>query len=170
MVRFRRGRALAPIVSTKNINTGLSSVAANTTEVFAVSAAVDSATLAVTNSVERGSKINTFFCECWIYGSAVAGINSRISWGFFKNPGGNLTAPSPSVAGIDDNKKFYFAMGTGLVGNQANGQPGYLIKGWFSVPKGYRTQGANDQIQMIIRNDTANPINICRMLIYKWYK
>ncbi len=167
---MRRNDSRRPVISTKNINTGLSVVAANTTEVFVIANAVDSATLAVTNSVERGSKINTIYVEQWIYGSAVAGVNSRISWGFFKNPGANLTAPSPSVAGIDDNKKFYYAMGTGLVGNQANGQPGYLVKGWFSVPKGYRTMGANDQITMIVRNDTANDINVCRMFIYKWYK
>jgi len=167
---MRRNDSRRPVISTKNINTGLSIVAANTTEVFVIANAVDSAALATTNTVERGSKINTVFVEQWIYGNATAGVNSRISWGFFKNPGANLTAPSPSVAGISDNKKFYYAMGTGLVGNSANGQPGYLVKGWFSIPKGYRTFGANDQLQMIIRNDTANDINVCRMFIYKWYK
>ncbi len=166
----RRGNALRPIDSNKNIVNDLAIVGANTQTEFVLSNAVDSAGLANAAQVERGCTINTIYLEFWIYGNAVAGINSRISWGLLKDPGGNLTFPSMSVAGIDDNKKWIFAMGTGLVGASANGQPGYLIRGWFSIPKKMRRQGANDNFILAIRNDTANDLNVCGLAIYKWYK
>ncbi len=106
----------------------------------------------------------------WLYGNAVAGVNSRIGWGFFKNPGNNLTPPNITAAGATFTKKFIYAMGTGLVGNQANGQPGYLIRGWFKVPGQYRRMGAGDRIQFLIRNDTAQNLNVCGIFVYKWYK
>ncbi len=170
MARFRRNQAIRPVDSNKNIVNSLQAPIANTSAVTNLALAVDSAALASPAQVTRGSTINTVYLEVWIYGQAVADINSRISWGIVKNPGGNLTFPSMSVAGVDDNKKFIYAMGSSLVGNNANGQPGYLIRGWFSVPKRYRRMGANDRIELHIRNDTANPINLCILAIYKWYK
>ncbi len=170
VARFRRGFALRPVDSAKNIVNDLAIVGAATQHEVAIVDSVDSATLAVTNSVTIGSRVNQIYIECWLYGNAVAGINSRISWGIAKNPGTNLTMPSMSAAGVSDNKKFIFAMGTGLVGNSANGQPGYLIRGWFSVPRKYRRMGHDDRISLFVRNDTANDVNLCMVAVYKHYK
>ncbi len=125
--------------------------------------------LAATSQVVAGSRVNTIYLEVWLYGNAVAGVNSPVTWYLAKNPGGNLTLPDPSVAGTDDNKRWIFAMGKGLLGSSLNGQPGYLIRGWFSIPKRMRRMGFGDLIQLHIKNDTANDINLCKMFIYKWY-
>ncbi len=125
--------------------------------------------LADTDGVVAGSKTNTIFIECWIYGNAVAGVNSAITWGLFKNPGNALATPNPNTIGNNDLKKFYFMLGKGLVGASGNGQPGYLIKGWFSIPRNYRKNGFDDQTSLVIRNDTANDLNVCRLFVYKWY-
>ncbi len=125
--------------------------------------------LANTGQVVAGATVNTIYLEIWMYGNAVAGINSPVTWMLAKNPGNNLTLPDPALAGADDNKRWIFAMGKGLLGNSANGQPGYLIRGWFSLPKRMRRQGFDDEIQLIIKNDTANDINLCELAIYKWY-
>lgn len=125
--------------------------------------------LADTNGVVVGGVVNTVYVEVWLYGNAVAGVNSPVTWYLCKNPGNNLTMPDPALAGADDNKRWIFAMGKGLLGNSGNGQPGYLIRGWFSLPKRMRRMGFDDSIQMLIKNDTANDINVCQLFIYKWY-
>ncbi len=170
MVFRRRSNALRPIDSNKNVVNDLAIIAAAGQRDNVIALAVDSAALAAVTNVERGCTINQIYIECWLYGNAVAGVNSRISWYLMKNPGGNLVEPDPSIVGPSDNKKFIFAQGTGLVGNSGNGQPGYLIRGWFSVPKRYRRMGANDAFVLSIKNDTANDVNQCFLIIYKWYK
>ncbi len=167
---FRRGRGRLTINSRKNVVQEQQSIAANTTDVFDIIHASElMPTLADTDGVVAGAKVNTIFIECWMYGNAVAGVLSSISWGLFKNPGNALTTPNPNTIGNNDLKKFYFMLGRGLVGNQANGQPGYLIKGWFSIPKVYRKQGFDDVISLVIRNDSANPLDVCKLCVYKWY-
>lgn len=166
----RRSLSLRPIHSIKNIVNDLLIVGANTTNLQTVANAVNSATLGNQREVTRGSTINQVYIEMWLYGNAVAGVNSRIAWGLFKNDAGVMVPPNPSSAGTAALKKQYFAMGTGLVGSQANGQPGYLIRGWFKIPKGYRKMRSDDIISMVVRNDTANDVNLCSVFIYKWYE
>ncbi len=135
-----------------------------------MSVAVDSAAIATTSEIERSSRINTYYLEVWIYGNTAGGTNSPITWGIFKNPGNNLTPISPELAGSSDMKKQYWSMGKGLVGNNSNGQPGYLIRGWFSIPNTFRTMRSQDQMTLRIKNDSGANINICFLCIYKWYK
>ncbi len=158
------------INSRKNIQQDVTIIAAAGQENSVIAVAVEAPTLISTNSVGVGSKINTVYIEAWLYGNATAGINSPFTWMLFKNPGNNLTVPDPALAGSDDNKKFAFAMGRGLIGNAADGQPGYVIRGWFPIPKRYRRFGYNDRLILAVKNDTANDINFCKLFIYKWYQ
>ncbi len=167
---FRRRRFLgSQINSRKNIVQAITSQVAGNQTTHLLAEGVDTASLANTAFVTTGARINTIYIEAWIYGAAADNVNSSVSWGLFKSPGTNLVAPTLSSAGTDDNKKWYFAMGKGLVGNQAAGQPGYLIRGWFSIPKKMRRVGFDDALFLVIENNTANTINICWLCIYKWY-
>ncbi len=170
---FRRGRGMAakrPINSRKNIVQNITIGAAASETALNIAIAVEGMpALAATSQVVAGARINTVYIEAWVYGNAVAGVNSPITWSLAKNPGGNLNLPQPSAAGADDNKRWIFAMGKGLVGNSANGQPGYLIRGWFSIPNRMRRFGFGDTLVLNIENNTANDLNICELIIYKWY-
>ncbi len=169
---FRRRRsqnALRPIHSIKNIVQNVTIIAAAATELSVVLQTVDTAALATTTEVERGARVNTVYIEAWLYGNAVAGVNSPISWFLAKNPGNNLTLPTPATAGTNDNKRWIFAQGKGLVGASANGQPGYLIRGWFRIPPRMRRMGSDDRIILSVQNQTANDVNFCKLFIYKWY-
>ncbi len=170
MARFRKSNVLRPINSRKNINQRIAIIAAAGTDTMRITNAVEvMPALAQTGQVVAGATVNTIYLEIWMYGNAVAGVNSPVTWMLVKNPGNNLTMPDPALAGADDNKRWIFAMGKGLLGNSGNGQPGYLIRGWFSIPKRMRRHGFDDEIQLIIKNDTANDINLCELAIYKWY-
>ncbi len=167
---FRRRNYLSKVInSRKNIVQAVVAQAAGNQTTHLLAEEVDSATLAAPASVTVGAKINTVYIEAWFYGAAVDNVNSPIGWGLFKSPGTNLVAPTLSVSGSDDNKKWIFAQGKGLVGNQAAGQPGYLVRGWFSLPKKMRRWGHDDALFLVIENNTANILNICWLAIYKWY-
>ncbi len=168
---FRRRRdPRRPINSRKNIDQAVAIIAAAATDIDVPIVAVEGMpALAATAQITAGAIVNTIYLEVWLYGNAVAGINSPVTWMLVKNPGNNLTFLGPELAGTDDNKKFIFAMGKGLLGNSGNGQPGYLIRGWFSIPKKYRRFGFGDTLALHVKNDTANDINICKLFIYKWY-
>lgn len=168
--RRRTGSQLRPVNSRKNIVQDVAIIAAAATGDFLVVNGVDvTPALADTDGVTTGSRVNTVYLEIWLMGNAVEGVNSPFVWYLAKNPGTNLTLPAPSSAGASDNKKWIFAMGKGLIGSQVNGQPGYVIRGWFSIPAKYRRMGHDDQIVLRIENNTANDLNVCRLAIYKWY-
>ncbi len=170
---FRRNRGMAakrPINSRKNIVQNVAIIAAAGTSTTRIVNSVETMpALAQAAQVVTGSIVNTVYLEVWMYGNAVAGVNSPVTWYLCKNPGNNLTMPDPALAGTDDNKRWIYAMGKGLLGNSGNGQPGYLIRGWFSIPRRMRRMGFDDEIQLLIKNDTANDINLCTLMIYKWY-
>ncbi len=170
MVFRRRRDGRRPIDSNKNVVNDIIIVAAAATDTAPIATAVDGAVLANAADVERACTINQIYCEVWIYGNAVAGVNSRMSWNLVKNPGNNLVLPDPSVVGTNDNKRWVFAQGSGLVGAAGDGQPGYLVRGWFKVPRHMRRMAAGDRFQFRIKNDTANDLNVCQLFIYKWYK
>jgi len=168
--RSRMMSAKRPINSRKNITQRVAIAVAAAVDVTDIVDTVDVLpALAATNQVTAGSIVNTVYIEAWIMGNAVEGVNSPFVWQLRKNPGNNLTFAAPSSAGADDNKRFVFAMGKGLIGSQVNGQPGYVIRGWFKIPKNYRRMGHDDTVQLAIENNTANDLNICELFIYKWY-
>ncbi len=166
----RRSRQLNVIHSRKNIVQDVAIIAAAATGTIQVANAVDNPVITATNQVTSGCKINTLYFEVWLYGNAVAGVNSPIVWQINKNPANQLVFVAPSSAGTSTNKRHIFAMGKGLVGASGNGQPGYLIRGWFSIPKSMRLMRFGDTIQLRIENNTANDLNVCRLTIYKWYE
>ncbi len=92
-----------------------------------------------------------------------------MAWMFMKNPATEIAVPNPATLGSNDRKKFVFAMGRGLAGASLTGAPPYVIRGWFSIPKRYRRQGSDDELQWTIRNDTGANINVCTLFLYKWY-
>ncbi len=156
--------------STKNIVQAIGGIAAAATQDLVIADAVDASTLADVDGVDRNCIVNTVYLEVWLYGAAADNVNSPIDWYIAKNPGNNLSLPDPTTVGSDDNKRWVFAMGKGLVANQAAGNPPYLIRGWFSIPKRYRKMNADDQIVLRIDNNTAGIVNFCFLAIYKWYK
>ncbi len=168
---FRRKNNFRNVIhSRKNVVQDVAIILAAATGTTNIVNAVDNPVITSTNQVSSGSKINTIYVEVWLYGNAVAGVNSPITWQLNKNTGNNLTFVAPSSAGTDTNKRYIFAMGKGLVGASGNGQPGYLIRGWFSLPKSMKLMRFEDTLQLRIENNTANDLNVCRLFIYKWYE
>ncbi len=124
MARSRRG--LNPVISTKNVLETSGILAAGTDTVLAsLTITVDSASLAVTNSVERGSTINGLFFSIFFYseGGELATEVPLVDWYIIKDQGGNMGTtfdanglPTPGITGVHDNKRFIFHTEKGLAG------------------------------------------------------
>ncbi len=170
--RFNRRSNLGAIInSNKNVVSSFTALASGTKTSVSIADAQDSATLAVTQDVERGCAIKAIWVEFWIHATATAAdaVTNGIDLYLFKNPGQNLTSPIPGTIGSSNEKKFVFRIWKGLIGPRSQGFPAYSWRGWIKIPKRYQRMGANDRWQMILQTTGVAAI-FCSTFIYKWYK
>ncbi len=176
MARFRRG--LHPVIATKNVNETSGILAASTNTVLLnLVDTVDSASLSVVNSVERGSTVNGLFLSIFYYteGGEVSNEVPLVDWYIMKVPGNNFTSfvatglPTPGAQGNHDNKRYIFHTEKGLSGGgdaSLSGVP-MVFKGVIGIPKGFRKMNANDRIIIAARANFAT--KFCIQAIYRWY-
>ncbi len=169
---FRSRSNLGQVInSNKNVVSNFTAGAAGAKTAILIAEAQDSATLAVTQDVERGSVIKAIWVEFWATASEVIAdaITSGVDMYLFKNPGSNLTSPIPGTIGSSNEKKFIFKTWKGIIASRAQGYPPYSWKGWVKIPKRYQRMGANDLWQIIFQSTGSNVL-VCSNFIYKWYK
>ncbi len=105
--RSRRG--MRPVIdSNKNIVSEFTALVSGTKLNNTIAKAQDSATLAVTEDVERGCSIKAIWIEFWISATAevAVGTTNGVDCYLWKNPGSNLTSPTPGTTGSSNEKKF----------------------------------------------------------------
>ncbi len=176
--RRRMGNALRPIISTKNVVETSSILAAGTdTVALTVVNTVEAPTLATTNSVGRGAKVNGIFVSMFYIteGGEIAAEVPLVDWYIMKNNGNNFSGfdatnlPTPGATGSHDNKRFIFHTEKGLAGGgdaSLSGVP-MVFKGVIAFPRGMRKMNANDRIIICARANFAT--KFCIQAIYKWY-
>ncbi len=175
MVRFRR--SLHPVISTKNVHetSGILGAGTNTTALTLVTT-VDSASLAVPNSVERGGNVGSFFLSAFFIGEGgeLASEVPLVDWYVMKNPGGNFSGfdatnfPTPGAQGVHDNKRYIFHTEKGLTGGgdaSLSGVP-MIFKNPIRIPRHMQKMNANDTIILNARSNFAT--KFCVQVIYKW--
>ncbi len=132
---------------------------------------VDAAANLTATEVTRGSKIFKIWVEFWVEGTAdvTIGTTNSIDLYIIKNPGANLTVPTPGTQGTSNEKKFVFKTWKGLIGpSRTNGQPMYNFRGWIKIPKPYQRMGADDNFSLVWIS-TGVAALVCHQFIYKWY-
>ncbi len=170
--RSRPRQRLGMIInSNKNVVNSFTGLTSGTKTSVSIADAQDSATLAVTQDVERGCSIKAIWIEFWITASELFAdaITNGVDLYLFKNPGQNLTSPIPGTIGSSNEKKFIFKTWKGIIGARSQGFPPYTWKGWVKIPKRYQRMGANDRWQMILQT-TGSDALFCSNFVYKWYK
>ncbi len=147
MARFRRTMALRPINRIKHVRDEAATVAAAATGIFPIATASDTPTLAGTNVVETGSKINGFYIRFEVASNNDFSDGAIPNFYFMlsKNPGGNVTMPAPNVVGANDNKRFVVHQEMSMIENKGKGSNARTIfNGVVVVPKGMRRMAPND--------------------------
>ncbi len=132
--------------------------------------AKDDPTTAVTTSVAVGSKINGIYLRVEVASNETdAGAIPNVYLLVTKNPGGNITIPTASAVGANDNKRFVIHQEMIMLNNLAGGNPRTLFNGVIVIPKGYRRFGPNDTLEVSILSPQVN-IAECMQVHYKEFR
>ncbi len=164
---FRRALALRPVDSIKNVRY-LEASTGVTAQNTVMANAVDTPTTATTNDVKRGCTIKAIWISLDICGLAATGVLQTTSCYMMKNPGANLTPPTPRTEGSSNEKKFIFKTWNYMTMRNQDGNPPYHWEGWVKIPRRYQRMGTNDQIQLVFATTTAAG-HLSLLSLYKWY-
>ncbi len=172
--------ALRPIDSVKHIvetsgilASGTSAATANLVD------GVDAYSLADTNGVPTGSKINSIYFSCFFIteGGELAAEVPLVDWYIIKSPGGTYgttfdatNLPTPGATGSHANKRHILHTEKGLAGGgdaSLSGVP-MIFKGVIRIPRGRQRWGEGDELLWCTRANFAT--KFCVQAIYKHYK
>ncbi len=164
--------ALRPINRIKHVVDSSATIGAGTTFAFAIANATDTPTLAVTNSVETGAKINGFYIRLEAASNEAIDLGAIPNFYMYvwKNPGGNLTRLNPNTVGANDNKRFVIHQEMTMLENKGQGSNARTIfNGVVVVPKGVTRCGPNDVWEVVILCPALNTA-VCVQVHYKEFR
>ncbi len=177
---FRRQNALRPIDSVKHIVefSGIVPAGTNTVGLTLIDG-VDTYSLADSDGVPTGARVNGFFLSVFIIseGGEIANEVPLADWYVIKSPGAVYAAtfnaanlPTPGATGVHKNKRWIFHTEKGLTGGGDVSLAGIpmVFKGVLSIPRKMRRIGEDDQFLFCIRTNFA--AKFCVQCIYKHYK
>ncbi len=150
-----------------NLTAGADGVNVNVT----VAKAVNTPLSTVATDVSQGCKISAIWLELWVYASEeiIAGVTNAFDAYIIKNPGNNLTLPTPGSQGTSNEKKFIIKTWKGMMGARTQGALPYSWRGWIKIPKLYQRMGTDDIWNFFFVSNGTNAI-VCTQFIYKWYR
>ncbi len=167
---FRRGPR--PVInSIKNQPNEFTAGPAGTNTFVLIAKAVNTPVSTVATDVSQGCLIKAVWVELWARQAAttIVGVTTGFDAYIWKNPGANLTAPTPGSVGTSNEKKFVFKSWKGLLAASTEGGQNYTWKGWLRIPKIYQRMGTDDLLQLVF-NITGVAGLVCTNFIYKWYR
>ncbi len=147
--RRRNSMALRPVNRIKHVIDSVNSVTANTQIDIPIVSATDTPSLAVTTSVQTGSKVNgVYFRVAVASDQMVPNAIPNCYLAIWKNPGSNLASIPVNTVGSNDNKRFVIHQEMRMLQNEDGGNPIVLYDGVVALPRGYRRFGPNDELTL----------------------
>ncbi len=130
----------------------------------------DAPVLANTTEVLTGSKVNGIYLKVEVTClTAVASAIPNVYMIITKSPGDNLTLPSASAVGGNDNKRYVIHQEMVNIDNTTAGNPRILFNGVIAIPRGYRRNGPNDKLYISIVAPAVK-IAYCLQCHYKEFR
>ncbi len=167
--RRRASSRMRPIInSIKNQVHHAGGVVASTTSII-IAKAVNTPLSTENNTCSQGSVIKAIWISLDICGLAGSGVANSQHTYIIKNPGNNLTNPSPKAWGTSNEKKFIFKSWTSMIMRNQDGNLPFHWEGWIKVPKRYQRMGIDDTFQVVFDCTAAVTGIISFDTIYKWY-
>ncbi len=167
--RNRFASSIRPVQRIKHVIDKQAATAAGTPDDTILITATDTPTIAATNTVITGAKINGIYLRVEAVNTGVAGVLANGYLMVFKNPGGNLTFPNPNVVGSNDNKKYVIHQEMLMFQMVDNSNPRTLFNGVIVIPRGYRRFGPNDTLEVRIFSPGVE-MNFCIQCHYKEFR
>ncbi len=164
----RRSFPRSIVNSIKNVVDSSSSTG-TTTQSTLIAKAVNSPVSTVVNDVSNGCIIKAVWLSFDVCGLAATGVLQRTVMYLMKNPGANLTAPSPFSVGSSNEKKFVFKQWQAMTMRNQDGNVPYHWEGWIKIPRRYQRMGTDDTILFVFATDAAAGHQSIQA-IYKWLR
>lgn len=164
MARRRRGLALRPVNSVKNIvdSTNIGVTGATTTSVVLAQTVNDYT--GGNADVPIGAKVSSIYVFVQI---ASDSTNANCDWFFAKRPSG-ITMPTPGATGGSTARKFILHEEKGLPGTYSAGSTPLTFKGVLKIPRGRQRFAEGDAVVLNLRG--AQQYSFCVKAIYKFYQ
>lgn len=167
---YGRGRgSLVVVNSIKNVHRqqfGITS--ANTRSIIAKAVTAPDPT--IDNDVSHGCVIKAIWLAIDFCGISGSGILNVVDAFIMKNPGDNLTAPSPLSQGTSNEKKFIIKSWRAMAMRNQDGNLPYHWEGWIKIPKRYQRMGTDDVWEWDVVCTAAQNGHASIQAIYKWYR
>ncbi len=133
--------------------------------------AIDTPTLADTDSVITGAAVNGIYLKVEVSATSGTALNN-VYLAIMKNPGGNLTAPAINAVGASDNKKYIIHQEMIMLQKfdaDVAANPRILFNGVVKIPRGYKRFAPNDSLLLLVLSPGAN-IDLCIQCHYKEFR
>ncbi len=123
----------------------------------------------VQTDVAHGCIIKAIWIAINGCGLGGTGVLNDMGVYLFKNPGNNLTPPSPISVGTSNEKKFVFREWLFMIMRNQDGNLPFHWEGWIKIPKRYQRMGTDDTLQVVFANTSGLTGHFSFKCIYKWY-
>lgn len=126
-----------------------------------------------TNQCNIGSTVGSIYLRVEVVGSTAAGGINNIYMGVFKNPGALLSPPAMDNVGTSDRRKYMIHQEMLMLAPFVTGGtqfPRTMFKGVIRIPRGYKRNGIEDKLQVILQHRTGEATqqtDFCIECIYK---
>ncbi len=127
------------------------------------------------NQCATASTVHAIYLRVEVIGKDSAGGVDNIYMIVYKNPGANVTAPAVDAVGASDKKRFVIHQEMMMLDfkGTTSGFPRTLMKGVVLIPRGYKRNGFDDKLQVVIGHRTGEVTQLtefCLQCIYKEFR
>jgi len=166
--RRRGAMSLNVVRSIKNIRNaqfGISGTAASSV----IAKAVNTPLSTNDSDCAQGCVIKAIWLSMDVCGIGGTGVLNVADIYLIKNPGDNLTLPSPLSQGTSNEKKFIIKTWRAMIMRNQDGNVPYHWEGWIKIPKRYYRMGTDDTWRINFICTTGLTGHASFEAIYKWY-
>ncbi len=120
--------------------------------------------------VPIGCTVSSLFLSIFIFlDQTVITDTPLLEWYICKNPGNNLTMPSPGATGGNDNRRWILHEEKGLGADIGDGGGPMVFKGVIKIPPRLRRMGADDTIFVRLLSPNYKGF-FCIKSVYKFFR
>ncbi len=173
MPRFRQGMGLRPVQSLKHVVETNGTVSAALISVTDVINTISNPVDTVTNACAVGSTVHAIYLRVEVVGTIAAGGVDNIYMGVYKNPANAIAAPNLDAVGTTEKRKFFIHQDMIMLAPFVTGGtqfPRTLFKGVLKIPRGYKRNGVDDKLQVLLQHRTGEATQTTRFCIECIYK